>query len=154
MGFLSSLVWTDQQMNVTDWHVSWNSCLVYCALFKNTFQEVCDFHLSFCGVFKLASFRSVGSMVLPLSGWCCVRILVWLVFQQSFCGSYFKFHGVTQLLHEIHESCHSVTFYSIKKISKWPCNTTMSQSIHTKDESKCRSAFAFIFGVNWPVQWM
>ena len=25
---------------------------------------------------------------------------------------------------------------------------------HTKDESKCSSAFAFIFGVNWPVQWV
>ena len=27
-------------------------------------------------------------------------------------------------------------------------------SIHTKDDSKRGSAFAFIFGVNWPVQWM
>ena len=27
-------------------------------------------------------------------------------------------------------------------------------SIHIKDESKRVSAFAFIFGVNWPVQWM
>ena len=27
-------------------------------------------------------------------------------------------------------------------------------SIHTKDESKRGTAFAFIFGVNWPVQWM
>ena len=27
-------------------------------------------------------------------------------------------------------------------------------SIHTKDESKRGSAFAFIFGVNWLVQWM
>ena len=29
-----------------------------------------------------------------------------------------------------------------------------AKSIHTKDESKRGSAFAFIFGVNWPVQWM
>ena len=28
------------------------------------------------------------------------------------------------------------------------------ESIHTKDESKRGFAFAFIFGVNWPVQWM
>ena len=30
----------------------------------------------------------------------------------------------------------------------------MPESIHTKDESKRGSAFAFIFGVNWPVQWV
>ena len=28
------------------------------------------------------------------------------------------------------------------------CDTTTPESIHTKDESKCNSAFAFIFGVN------
>ena len=41
-----------------------------------------------------------------------------------------------------------------KKDSKLCCDTTMPESIHTKDESKRGSAFAFIFGVNWPVQWM
>ena len=28
------------------------------------------------------------------------------------------------------------------------------ESIHTKDESKRGFAFAFVFGVNWPVQWV
>ena len=44
-------------------------------------------------------------------------------------------------------------FISWKKTSKRCCDTTTPESIHTKDESKCGSAFAFIFGVNWPVQW-
>ena len=56
--------------------------------------------------------------------------------------------------HEFHETCHSVTFHFMKKDSKWWCDTTTPESIHTKDESKRGSAFAFIFGVNWPVQWM
>ena len=56
--------------------------------------------------------------------------------------------------HGIHETCHSVRFYFMKKDSKRCCDTTMPESIHTKDESKRGSAFAFIFGVNWPVQWM
>ena len=43
---------------------------------------------------------------------------------------------------------------SWKKDSKWCCDTTTPESIHTKDESKRGSAFALIFGVNWPVQWM
>ena len=42
--------------------------------------------------------------------------------------------------HEFHENHHSVTFYFIKKESKQCCDTTMPESIHTKDES--------IFGVN------
>ena len=46
--------------------------------------------------------------------------------------------------HEFHETCHSVTFYFMKKDSKRCCDTTMPESIHTKDESKCGSAFAFI----------
>ena len=45
-------------------------------------------------------------------------------------------------------------FISLKKDSKQCCDTTTPESIHTKDESKRGSAFAFIFGVNWPVQWM
>ena len=44
--------------------------------------------------------------------------------------------------HEFHETCHSVTFHFVKKDSTTP------ESIHTKDESKRGSAFAFIFGVN------
>ena len=49
---------------------------------------------------------------------------------------------------EFHESCHSVTFYFMKKDSKRCCDTTTPESIHTKDESKRGSAFVFIFGVN------
>ena len=48
---------------------------------------------------------------------------------------------------EFHETCHSVTFYFMIKDSK-RCDITMPESIHTKDESKRSSAFAFIFGVN------
>ena len=55
---------------------------------------------------------------------------------------------------EFGENCHSVTFYFVKKESERCCDTTTPGSIHTKDESKCGPAFAFIFGVNWPVQWM
>ena len=42
--------------------------------------------------------------------------------------------SVPCMLHEFHETCHSVTLFY------W--------SIHTKDESKRGTAFAFIFGVN------
>ena len=45
-------------------------------------------------------------------------------------------------------------FISCKKGYKQCCATTTPESIHTKVESKRGSAFAFIFGVNWPVQWM
>ena len=44
-------------------------------------------------------------------------------------------------------------FISWKKDSKRCCDTTTPGLIHTKDESKRGSAFAFIFGVNWPLQW-
>ena len=30
----------------------------------------------------------------------------------------------------------------------------MPESIHTKDESERETAFAFIFGVNWTIQWV
>ena len=50
--------------------------------------------------------------------------------------------------HELHETYHSVTFYFMKKDCKRCCDTTTPGSIHTKDESKRDSAFAFIFGVN------
>ena len=36
----------------------------------------------------------------------------------------------------------------MKKDSKLCCDTITPESIHTKDESKRGSAFAFIFGVN------
>ena len=51
-------------------------------------------------------------------------------------------------IHEFHETCHSVTVYFMKQDSKRCCDTTTPKSIHTKDESKRGSAFAFIFGVN------
>ena len=41
-----------------------------------------------------------------------------------------------------------------EKRKKTPNDAVTPESIHTKDESKRDSAFAFIFGVNWPVQWM
>ena len=50
--------------------------------------------------------------------------------------------------HEFHETCHSITFYFMKEDSKRCCDTTTPESIHTRDESKRGSAFAFIFGVN------
>ena len=51
-------------------------------------------------------------------------------------------------VYEFHETCHSVTFYFMKKESKQCYDTTTPESIHTKDENKRGSAFAFIFGVN------
>ena len=57
--------------------------------------------------------------------------------------------SLLQAGHEFHETCHSVTFYFMKKDSKRYCDTTMPKSIHNKDESKLGTAFAFIFGVNW-----
>ena len=45
-------------------------------------------------------------------------------------------------------------FLSWKKTPKQCCDTTTPESIHSKDEGKHGSAFAFIFSVNWPVQWM
>ena len=51
-------------------------------------------------------------------------------------------------VHELHETCHSVTFYFMIKDSKRCCDTTTPESIHTKDESKRDSVFAIIFGVN------
>ena len=50
--------------------------------------------------------------------------------------------------HEFHETCHSVTFYFMTKDFIRCCDTTTPESIHTKDESKCGSSLAFIFGVN------
>ena len=50
--------------------------------------------------------------------------------------------------HEFHETCHSVALYFMKKDSKQCSSTTTPGSIHTKDESKRGTAFAFIFGVN------
>ena len=55
---------------------------------------------------------------------------------------------------EFHETCYSVTLHLMNKASKWCCDTSTPESIHTKDESKRGTAFAFIFGVNWPGQLM
>ena len=54
----------------------------------------------------------------------------------------------TRAAHEFHETCYSIPFYFMKKDSKRCCDTTTPESIHTKDESKRGSTFAFIFGVN------
>ena len=62
-------------------------------------------------------------------------------------GKYPYFPSIYQL-HEFHETCHSITFFSMKKDSKGCCDTTTLESIHTKDESKRGSTFAFFFGVN------
>ena len=51
-------------------------------------------------------------------------------------------------VNEFHETCHSVTSYFMKKDYKRCCDTAAPESIHTKDESKRGSVFAFIFGVN------
>ena len=59
-----------------------------------------------------------------------------------------EFCFVSLSVHEFHETCHSVTFYFMKEDAKQCCNATTPESIHTKDESKRGSAFAFIFGVN------
>ena len=58
------------------------------------------------------------------------------------------FQGEQKVNHEFHETCHSVTSYFMKEDCKQCCDTTTPESIHTKDESKRGSAFAFIFGVN------
>ena len=63
-------------------------------------------------------------------------------------------YQLSKVQHESHETCHSVTFHFMKKDSKPCCDTTTPHSIHTKDESKCDSALAFIFDVNWPIQWV
>ena len=46
------------------------------------------------------------------------------------------------LSHEI------LMFICLQKEAKQCCDETMPESIHTKDESKRGTAFAFIFGVN------
>ena len=77
----------------------------------------------------------------------CLLSLVLVSLESALCFSF-------NIYHEFHENHHSVTFHFMKKDSKQSCDTTTPESIHTKDESKRGSAFAFIFGVNWPVQWM
>ena len=57
-------------------------------------------------------------------------------------------HPTAGEAHGFHETCQSFTSYFMNIDSKRCCDTTTTESIHTKDESKRRSAFAFIFGVN------
>ena len=52
------------------------------------------------------------------------------------------------------ESQEILMFVCLQKDARQCCEVTTPESIHTKDESKRESAFAFIFGVNWPVQWV
>ena len=72
-----------------------------------------------------------------------------------------SFPIITQWLFPIITQCMSsmklvirLHFISWKKDSKRCCHTTRPESIHTNYESKRGSALAFIFGVNWPMQWM
>ena len=46
------------------------------------------------------------------------------------------------------KSLESLMFVCLQKDAKQCCDATTQESIHTKDESKRESAFAFIFGVN------
>ena len=64
------------------------------------------------------------------------------------CHNIFPENKVKISLHEFHEIRHSVTSYFMKKDSKRCSDASTPESIHTKDESKRGSAFAFIFGVN------
>ena len=50
--------------------------------------------------------------------------------------------------HEFHETCRTVTSFFMKNDSERCCDIKTPESIHTKDESKRGTAFAFIFGVN------
>ena len=83
------------------------------------------------------SFQLFGYKVIR----CHVFGIGWMMNVDYYILLYFTFH-------EFHETCHSVTFYFKKKDSKRCCDTTMPESIHTKDESKRGTAFAYIFGVN------
>ena len=83
------------------------------------------------------------------------KLSVRLLHQDETCasvGGTWPFWNIVELKelcdHGFHETCHSVTFYFMKRQSKRCCDITTPQSIHTKDESKRGSAFAFIFGVN------
>ena len=69
----------------------------------------------------------------------------------------------SQSQHEFHETCHSLTFYFMKKDSKRCCDTTMPESIHTKDESKLQFSACFrlwceltttINVTEWQVSWI
>ena len=72
------------------------------------------------------------SWILHLPNWYAMAHRTWIPGNSSF--RYILFH--------------------VKKDSKQCCDTSMPESIHTKDESKHGSSFACIFGVNWPVQSM
>ena len=81
------------------------------------------------------------------------NFLVWVILQIPTWGPRILSTKLFQV-HEFHETCHSVTSYFMKKDSKQCCDTSTPESIHTKDENKRCSVFAFIFGVKWPVLWM
>ena len=112
-----------------------------------------------CGGWKLqrlAHVYGIGTnlklVVLRHVGINCLILLVDITFILKGLLCHLKLHVMgwlhQQSWHEFLETCHSVTFYFIKKDSKRCCDTTTPESIHTKDESKRSSAFAFIFGVN------
>ena len=55
-----------------------------------------------------------------------------------------KQHTVNRVL----KSQEILMFVCLQKDAKQCCDATTPKSIHTKDESKWGTAFAFIFGVN------
>ena len=63
-------------------------------------------------------------------------------------------HPLEALIGELTQNANSMKlvipshFISWKKDSERCCDTTTPESIHTKDESKRGTAFAFIFGVD------
>ena len=77
----------------------------------------------------------------------CGAYYISFLFPAASCGIRMHYMNSMKLVIPLH-------FISWKKYSERCCDTTTPESIHTKDESKRGSAFAFIFGVNWPVQWM
>ena len=55
---------------------------------------------------------------------------------------------ISSLQNQATKSNEILMFVCLQKDVKQCCDATMTESIHTKDESKRRIAFAFIFGVN------
>ena len=101
-------------------------------------------------------FRSINIGRMSIALWTTKFVFPWLA---GSCGPSFQPKGS----HELHENCHSVTFYFMKKKdSRRCCDITMPESIHTKDESKLRFSASFhlwceltttINVTEWQVSW-
>ena len=86
---------------------------------KSSLSDISAVHLQFhkyinLGIYQVCSFTSTLILVFTLYQVCLK-------------------HKHTN--HESHETCHSVTFYFMKKYSKRCCDITTPESMHTKDES-------------------